>query len=159
MIALGIDQSSENSGIAVANDNEELIDYTSVRLDGFKTSRAKRKMLKNTVKLYVDRYDPEMAVIERVRMFSQNFVSLKTIISLGSLVVAIDDAVDIDLYSVDTRSWKSRVVGEADASKEETVEYIKNKFNVEVNHDIADAICIALYPFQEGAMDLLEEVT
>jgi hypothetical protein len=86
---------------------------------------------------------------EEVRLFSfggRNFINMKTILRLYSILTTLIDN-DIKVYTINSRSWKSRILKPAgyEKSKEGSVKYILNKYNIEVNHDIADAICQAEY--------------
>ena len=49
------------------------------------------------------------------------------------------------VYSVDTRCWKSRVIGQSKGNKSVSVKYIKNRFGLKLNDDAADAACISLF--------------
>ena len=75
-----------------------------------------------------------------------------------------------DIYQVDVRSWKARVLGSANADKSFSLMYVKNKYpnvniydeivhprnkeiEIQLNHDICDAICISeVLKFEYGIL-------
>lgn len=158
MIVLGIDQSYDCTGYAIAED-DKLMFCNSIDLSGFKSNKTKRMMIRGLVRLVVKKYKPELITIERVRMFSRGSINTKVIISLGSIVSAVIDAANLPIYSVDTRSWKARVVGSGNASKEDTIDFVKNNLGIskEIDDNAADAACIALYPFKDDVDDLMKK--
>ena len=146
MRILGIDPSYKRTGFAIIG-NEKLLGYNSLDLKEVKTKKAKRVMIKAFIKKVENMYQPDKIVIERTRLFSRGFVSMKTVIALGSLITAVVDATDLDVYSVDSRSFKSRVIGKANCSKDDVIRWATFKFEINPNEDEADAIAIAFYPF------------
>ena len=94
--------------------------------------------------------------VEEVRLFSfsppkgkfkgRNFINTKTIFRLLSILITLIDN-EIEVYTINARSWKSRILKKQgfDKSKDGSVKYVKYKYNIDVNHDTADAICIAEY--------------
>lgn len=164
MITLAFDQSHQRTGVAVAEDGK-LKCCESYDIN-FPNKRLKRMFISELVKVYQSIYKPNMITVERVRTFSGGntenkfrkkgfFMSTKTIISLGCLVSVIADAANVQVYSIDTRSWKSKVLGSSKCDKDDAVRFIK-KHGFEVDHDAADAGCMALYPFKKG-ISLKEE--
>lgn len=157
---IGIDESYTRTGIAVI-ENENLLYAGSIDFKKLKTKTEKRIAIRNVLNKLILGYEPKMIVCEKIRTFSQGFISKSYISSTGALIATIVDIAfvyNIPVYSVDTRSWKSKVVGTSkhrtENKKLETIEFVKRKFNfdVEGNDDIADAICISLYPFKQGAI-------
>lgn len=87
--------------------------------------------------------------VEEVRLFSfrgRNFINTKTIFRLLSILITLIDN-NIKIYTINARSWKTRILkyNGFDKSKDGSVKYIKHKYNIDVNHDVADSICIAEY--------------
>lgn len=151
MIVLGIDPSYKRTGFAIVEDGK-LLYGISANLKDYKTKKEKRKRIKDAIKVIENRYYPDKIVVERTRLYSRGFISLKTIIALGSLISTIVDATDLDVYSVDSRAFKSKVIGKANSTKEEVMNWVKIKFNIETNEDEADAIAIALYSFMANPL-------
>ena len=147
---LAIDQSYQNIGFGISEDNQ-LITCWSVNLSKFKKKTTKRKYISKSVALAIVKYRVDFVIVERTRLFSQKFLSQATVIALGGLVSTIVDASYPKLvYSVDTRSWKSKVLGSAKSDKEDAVKFVL-KLGFDVDHDASDAACMSLYPFKTGA--------
>jgi len=159
MIILGIDQSYNNIGLSIANENR-LIRCKSYNLKKYKTKTEKRLRIQKILRKHLEYFEIDFIIVERVRMYSQGFINYKAIASMGALVACIIDTVfPIKVYSVDTRSWKSKILGKANTSKKnkkvvkgEKIEALKfiNKLGFKnIDDDAADSGCIALYGFLE----------
>jgi hypothetical protein len=129
-IIIGIDQSYQDTGISVAY-NGTLKAAISCYLKPLGDNSSKRKALKD--KLYhvftkvsqkaSDKPTEVSAIIERIRLQSQGFINIDYIKSIGALNAMIVDVAkefNYPVYSVDTRNWKSKVVG---TSKEKENKY------------------------------------
>jgi len=147
---LGIDPSYKRTGFAIIEDGE-LLYSTSLDLKKFKTKKEKRKIIAFNIKSIEASFLPDKIITERVRLFSRGFVSSKTIIALGSLITTIIDGSKLDVYSVDSRSFKAKVKN-ASCSKEDVISWVKQKFNIEADEDQADAIAIAFYGFTKNPL-------
>ena len=119
VVSIGIDQSYTNTGISVAADGK-LLDVKSVRLDKYKKHSAKRAALKlkigSLIAAVAQKSENVVCIVERARIHGGNtsFINLDAILTAGvlsSVVVDVCDLYDIPVYSVDTRAWKSQVVG------------------------------------------------
>ena len=140
---IAIDQSYVRVGIGIAH-NGELIKVESFPMP--KDKKNARQTLARLIKRLEERYQPEYFIVERVRLWSGNHIAIQTIIALSQLVTTIIDATDLKIYSVDTKSWKSRVLGTANATKDDAVGHMRG-LGFEVDHDAADAGCMALYAY------------
>lgn len=127
-IIVGIDQSYNNTGISIAADGK-LIKVRSIFLDKYKSNSEKRRVLAkeldSLLKVVCSKGEQVTFIIERIRLRSQGFLNIDYIKSIGALNSVIVDQCahwGISVYSVDTRCWKSQVVG---TSKPEA-----NKFGV-----------------------------
>ncbi len=178
-ICIGIDQSYKNCGWSICKDNN-IIKYGNIDYKGCKTNSDKRLLLANKVnqliKLSLSEVKSESQIIvifERIRLYSQGFLSMNYIVNTAGLITTIIDVAyknNINCYSVDTRSWKSQIVGSSKGKKKQvlitkgknkgkyktitdnksdTLDYVKNTLNIDTNNDddIADAICISKYGF------------
>lgn len=154
MKVLGIDQSYTNFGIAIVEikgEKIEVINVKSFNYKGKKSKTEKRLFIAKLIKNAVKKYNPDYILVERIRQFSQNFISMRYIKATASLIgTIIDSCYPKPVYSVDTRSWKSRVCGSSKgvkrADKGVSVRFVKRRFGLELNDDEADALCIACYP-------------
>ena len=116
-LSIGIDQSYKNCGVSISADGK-LLKVTSINLEHHKTNtdrrNALREYLDNMLKVITTKADSITCTIERIRLHSQGFLNIDYIKSMGALnavIIDIMDEYDIPVYSVDTRCWKSQVIG------------------------------------------------
>lgn len=116
-LSIGIDQSYKNCGISISADGQ-LLKVTHIKLEQCRTNTDRRRLLKayldNMLKAITSKADNIICVIERIRLHSQGFLNIDYIKSMGALnavIIDIMDEYDIPVYSVDTRCWKSQVIG------------------------------------------------
>lgn len=116
-LCIGIDQSYKNCGVSISADGQ-LLKVTHIKLEQCRTNTDRRRLLKayldNMLKAITSKADSIICIIERIRLHSQGFLNIDYIKSMGALnavIVDIMDEYDIPVYSVDTRCWKSQVIG------------------------------------------------
>ncbi len=116
-LSIGIDQSYKNCGVSISADGQ-LLKVTHVKLEQCRTNTDRRRLLKayldNMLKAITPKADDIICIIERIRLHSQGFLNIDYIKSMGALnavIIDIMDEYDIPVYSVDTRCWKSQVIG------------------------------------------------
>lgn len=116
-VVIGIDQSYNNTGISIAADGK-LVKVRSLKLDDHKNNSDKRRALANTLdgllRSVVPKAKEVICIIERIRLHSQGFLNIDYIKSIGALnSVIVDKCYEhyVPVYSVDTRCWKSQVIG------------------------------------------------
>lgn len=141
-IVIGIDESYSRTGITIMESNK-IIKTISINYLGCNNNTQKRQYLRtNLCKIlscYTNRLEDITVITERIRLRSQGFLSEAYMKSTGALVAIIIDVFvpfDIPVYSVDTRSWKSQIVGTSkpkenkygiDPHKWPTILYLKQK--------------------------------
>lgn len=139
-IVIGIDQSYKDTGISVACDGSLLL-VSHFNFKGCSTNSQKRNALKKRLDYLIQQYifncDELVIICERIRLKSQGFINIDYIKSIGALNAAIVDVADnynLKVYSVDTRSWKSKIVGTSkskenkfgiDPEKWPTIQYVR----------------------------------
>lgn len=138
---IGIDQSYKRTGITILK-NKYIIDMISVDYKVCNSNSEKRVTLRNTLEGIMSKYDIKnpLVLTERIRLRSQGFISEAYIKSTGALVATIIDFFcycnEIPVYSVDTRFWKSQIVGNSkplenkygiDPKKYRTILYMKSR--------------------------------
>ena len=126
-IVIGIDQSYKNTGISLIADGK-IKDIKSVRLDKLKTNADKRGMLRckleHLMSVVTGKTDNIVCIVERTRVHGGKrrlengheigFINVDTIKAMGVLTALTVDIMyqyGINVYSVDTRSWKAQVIG------------------------------------------------
>ena len=134
---LGVDLSTANIGFCQLSISE-LYGF-SIQLNRYGGHKIRRKIIKE----YLKYFNPDYVVMENVRLFHQNFINIDAIKRLGGLTYLIIDFFDCKSYSIDVRSWKKLILGSAKVKKDYSIEYVKNKYDIITNNDMADSICIA----------------
>lgn len=116
-ICIGIDQSYSNTGISIAADGK-LIKVKSVRLEKCNSNSERRdklrRVLDKVINNCISNAKSVVCILERIRLQSRGFINIDYIKSIGALNSVIVDVCHnylIDVYSVDTRCWKSQVIG------------------------------------------------
>lgn len=204
-IVIGIDQSYTRTGITVLKDKEVII-MKSLDFKNCEDNEDKRIELRYCIESLINQIDCEdiTVITERIRLRSQGFLSESYIKATGALVATIIGACKtygIPVYSVDTRSWKSQIVGnskplqnpyEINPEKYRTIVYLRDrgllkyiakeykgrgkkgiisvkmdviedgkkvrkKVPCEINDDLADSYCIALYGYLPKTKQKLKE--
>lgn len=118
-VYIGIDQSYQNTGISIVADGV-LRDVKSVRLDKLKNNSERRRVLgqrlSSLIAVVAKKSENITCIVEKARLHGgpTSFVNIDAIKAMGALTATIVDVCDeygIEVYSVDTRCWKSQVVG------------------------------------------------
>lgn len=119
-IVIGIDQSYKNTGVTVNINNGEKLKVRNIYTDCYENNSIKRsvvrKKLFNLISVIKIAYPKAevVCIIERIRLKSQGFLNINYIKGIGALNALIVDVMynnGIETYSVDTRAWKSAIVG------------------------------------------------
>lgn len=178
---IGVDLSYSRTGISVCTKGKVRL-LKSVNFTKVKTRTNKRYLVRDVLKKIIQsclkKYSPEEIVIitERIRTFTSADSLRPSVIKAHAAMLAyiVDTGIEfgIKTYTVDTRSWKSKVLGTS-VPLIEPLEGVKNPqkiasvkkaielgFKQEIsvytgngarftgyNDDMADALCISLYPF------------
>lgn len=137
---IGIDQSYTRTGITVL-ENKQIYKMLSLDFKGCKTNTEKRELLSEIINNIINELDSDNITIltERIRLRSQGFLSENYIKSTGALIATIIDVANtygMTVYSVDTRSWKSQIIGNSkplnnpygiNPEKYRTILYLRDK--------------------------------
>lgn len=116
---IGIDQSYQNTGISVVTDGV-LRDVKSVQLGKYKDNSVRRGVLKtklgHLMSAVAAKSEKVTCIVERARLHGgpSSFINIDAIKAMGALTATIVDVCyeyGVEVYSVDTRCWKSQVVG------------------------------------------------
>lgn len=144
-IVIGIDQSYKCTGVTVIKDKTDILYMNGIKLEQCEDNNDRRVLLrekincilKHATKVYND--SEIIIIVERIRLRSQGFLSEAYIKSIGALIAVIKEPAkqyNIPVYSVDTRSWKSQIVGTSkpldnpygiNKEKYPTILYLKSK--------------------------------
>lgn len=119
-VVVGIDQSYKNTGVAVNYNNGEKLKVFGIRTENIKENSDKRKAIKEKLEKIVEHTKTNfpnteiVCIIERIRLQSKGFLNINYIKGIGALNALIVDLMcdyGVETFSVDTRAWKSSVVG------------------------------------------------
>ena len=171
---LGIDLGgASRNGLALySNKSKKLIYNKTIKRYEAKNNLEHRKNVISEMKKINDEFGIDIIIFESIRLFSAGKIALQTILSLNKMqTTIINEFSDIcDIYQVDVRSWKARVLGSANVDKSFSLMYVKNKYpnvniydeiyhpriketEIQLNHDICDAICISeVLKFDNGIL-------
>ncbi|MBO7695398.1 MAG: hypothetical protein J6T10_22465 [Methanobrevibacter sp.] len=126
-IVIGIDQSYKDTGISVSY-NGKLMSATHCYTENLKSNSKKRECLRNKLldvfskikNISINKNANVIIIIERIRLRSQGFINIdyiKSIGALNALIVDLSYKYNFPVYSVDTRAWKSSIVGTSKGQK------------------------------------------
>lgn len=162
ILAIDIGGATRNGVALFNNKTKELVTYKTIRRIDAKTNLEHRMNIVNVIKDINKSYPIDIMIFESIRLFSYGHIQLPTILSLEKVhTTLINEFSDnFDIYQVDVRSWKAKVLGTAKADKIASINYIqkhypniniideiikpkKHEIVLEINHDLCDAICIS----------------
>lgn len=121
---VGIDQSYKRTGISVSCDGTLKL-VRSYDLHKMSKHDARMKIAKQAdtaVKSALSKSEHVVVLLERIRLFSQQFISMPYILSMGMMNGAVYDDLaynfqeyiesgQLEIMTVETRAWKKAVVG------------------------------------------------
>lgn len=143
-IVIGIDQSYKRTGITVMQNKELVkmfyIDGSSMSHASFRRKlRSELSMTLADFKTKVSFFPYSCIIMERIRLISNGNLSQNYIQETGALcgsIIEVGEAYGIPVFSVDTRAWKSAIVGTSKpkenkyglpSEKYPTILYVKKK--------------------------------
>lgn len=163
ILALDIGGKTRNGFALMNTDTRELIETSYIVYDTKLTPLDHRQKILKEVQRYYYNNSVDAIVFERVNLFRGGRVSpLANIMSLCKVQCTIIDTMSplCDIYDVPVRTWKAISLESAKADKDDSIKMVqklypdidlkvpkyKKKESDEFvwNHDLADAICIAL---------------
>ena len=150
MIYMGVDiGGATRNGICIIDEKEHILYTNNIPFNAKAGGKGNhRRFVAAFIAKLVDEYNVDCLVIERVKMHRGSRLSkLDAIISLSKATGAIQDYNfnKCKIYDCETVSWKAQILGKRNATKEDAINFVKSKYNIDVPHDQADAIGQALY--------------
>lgn len=118
-VVIGIDQSYKDTGIAIAcNGKIKVVGHFP--LNRLENNTERRKEVSDALITYIqfaiEKTENVEIIVERIRLVSAGVLSMDYIKSMGALIATIVDTASlfyVPVYSVDTRAWKTAVIGTA----------------------------------------------
>lgn len=160
MSILAIDASTKSTGYAIFNDSKELIDYNCITASSTDLIKRIYKM-GSELKEVILKYQPETIILEEVYPESgghmQNIKTHKALMFLQAHLnfLVHDSYPTAKIEYIYPSQWRSKCgikTGQGvkrTSLKEEDIAFVKTQYNIVVNDDIADAICIGHSYFVE----------
>lgn len=152
MKILALDGSTKSTGWAIF-DNANLLDYGCITASSADVINRIYKMT-NELKQILTKYpDIKQIIVEEVRPdngYQQNLKTFKALMYLQASIVFMihDNFPQVEINYTYPSSWRKScgiTTGRGirrEVLKQADIAFVKNIFNIEVNDDIADSICI-----------------
>lgn len=144
---LCLDQSTKISGYSIW-ENKKLIKYSTLISNPKEKNPIERmKEQYDLIKKLIHNENPDFIVFENVQ-FQQNYGTFQQLSQLQGLLMASLFEIDIGFQIIEPSAWKSFccIKGrKRDEQKKNTQLFVKNKYNVDVSEDEADAIGIGFW--------------
>lgn len=149
MITLAIDASTKSTGVAIYSD-QELVHYNCITAGSANLYKRIDKMIEGLEEI-IGKYNPDAVVIEDVipEDVHNNDNVFKALIYLqGFIMHLLNDHKITDITFFTASQWRKKCgirTGRGvrrSSLKPQDVAFVKTQFNIEVNDDIADAVCI-----------------
>lgn len=145
-IIIALDESTVSTGYAIFKDNK-LVDYGAITQKSKNVLERVNNII-NEIETLIDKYNPNDMVIENIQI-TMSAPTAKALMGLQFMIELLAYKKNIKCTSFRTAHWR-KVMGFSNSpklsrqqKKQETLDYVKNKYNVTENiDDIADAISI-----------------
>lgn len=156
MYTIAIDASTKSTGVAVFK-NKELIEkfnFTSANKSVLKRIKYMTDKIEETYKWYAAFNETFQIVMEQVipdnlndAKWTRNQATFKALFYLQAAIVIMFDNYNLEVELVGASTWRKwcgikQGGANRDTLKSRDIEFVKNNYNIEVNDDVADAICI-----------------
>lgn len=145
-ILIALDESTTCTGYAVFN-NGELIEHGAF---SFKSKDVLERVsfIMEEIEKLISRYEPNNMIIEDVQI-TMNAATAKSLLGLQFMIEIYAHRNNIQCETIRTTKWR-KILGlsnsrtlDRKAKKQETIDYVKNKYGIEVvKDDESDAIAI-----------------
>lgn len=151
MKIIGLDCSTKSTGFCIFND-KELIEYGCITASSTDLIKRINKIMDKLKALLNKHSDVNKIVMEEViPTTGKNIKTWKALIYLqAELVIFLhNEFPQVQIELIYPNSWRSKIgiqTGRGitrEKLKEEDINFVKQKYNISVNDDTADAICIA----------------
>lgn len=161
---IGIDLGNKTRNSICVMNNNELLDWNRLDYSDAESAWHHRQKIVNQINYYIKKYKltkNDYLLFEEIA-FYRGKSRMYNIVSMAFLQATIINAFSnkISISTVHVQSWKSKVLGNRSAKKEDAVAFIEDKYPqvnldlvihkkkgdiIEKDNDTADAICIGLY--------------
>jgi len=147
-VILSFDQASQITGYFVCKDGEYFA-HGMIDLHTDKNAEHRMRVMQSRIFELIDRYMPSAVIVEET-ILQRSPATLRMLSQLQGAIMGYCLANDIPVHILYPTQWRgllrikqgSRVKREA--LKQQAIDYVKQKYNIIVSSDEADAICIGL---------------
>lgn len=147
MKILTLDLSTKSSGYCIGQD--QIIQQHGCITANQKDVEKRIIKMRNQIKKIIEKYNPKKIIMQEVRP-EYNSRTNKVLMWLQAAIVIASYEIDpkIQCQFVGASEWRAAIKIKQgrgikrDQLKPRDIEYVKNKYNIIVNDDEADAICI-----------------
>lgn len=148
MITLALDLSTKRTGFALFND-QELIKYGCIAAGSTNIYKRIKKMVQE-IKKILDENKINRVIIEDVWVedIHNNINTCKALLYLQGFICCLFDLYKLSPIFIYPSEWRKKCgihTGrgiQRNSLKQEDINFVKSQFDVDVNDDVADAICI-----------------
>lgn len=154
MITIAIDASTKSTGLAVFKDNQ-LLGYENFISSNKNVLKRIKYMTDKVEEIYKkNNQESVQVVMEQVipdnlndAKWTRNQATFKALFYLQAAIVLMFDHYDIEVELIGASTWRKWCgIKQGNANREtlkfRDVEFVKKNYNINVNDDVADAICI-----------------
>ena len=154
MITIAIDASTKSTGLAMFKDNQ-LLGYENFVSSNKNVLKRIKYMTDKIEEIYKkNNKESVQVVMEQVipdnlndAKWTRNQATFKALFYLQAAIVLMFDHYDIEVELIGASTWRKWCgIKQGNANREtlkfRDVEFVKKNYNIEVNDDVADAICI-----------------
>lgn len=146
MRIIAFDQATNITGWCIF-DNKKLLNYGIIDTSKFKSVDEKISKQKKEIQKLIKKYKPELFAIEDIQ-YQQNQYTYKILAELLGVISNTFFENEYPFVIISPSKWKSycNIKGrKREEQKVNAIQFVKDKFNIDVISDIADAICIGWY--------------
>lgn len=148
IILLTLDLSTKSSGYCIG-ENEKIKTHGCITATSRDVVKRIIKM-RDQIKLLIENNKIDKIVMQEVRLQRNNNHTTKVLMWLQAAIVIASYELNpkIELEFVGASTWRSALKMrqgpgiKRTSAKQQDIQYVKNKYNIKVNDDQADAICI-----------------
>ena len=154
MITIAIDASTKSTGIAIFKD-AELVEYKNITNNNKSVLKRIKYMTDSIEEVYKEyKLEKVQIVMEQVipdnlndAKWTRNQNTFKALFYLQAAIVLMFDHYDLEVELVGASTWRKWCGIKQGGANRETlkfrdIEFVKKNYNIDVNDDVADAICI-----------------
>lgn len=154
MITIAIDASTKSTGLAMFKDNQ-LLGYENFISSNKNVLKRIKYMTDKIEEIYKkNNQESVQVVMEQVipdnlndAKWTRNQATFKALFYLQAAIVLMFDHYDIEVELIGASTWRKWCgIKQGNANREtlkfRDVEFVKKNYNIDVNDDVADAICI-----------------